>query len=104
MVLIRGGAFWMGNPPERLRRFRDPCQRIPVRRLRKDGHYEMDELPRRRVTLDAFCIERVAVTNALSGSPVTARGRRAQFPVQRRGRVWGGANKGVQLARVGDAY
>ena len=88
MVLIPPGDFWMGNTPEGLEPFRDFCKRVPMSPLCTDGRYERDELPRRRVTLDAFYLDRFEVTNALFEKFVKATGHRTLAELRRESAVW----------------
>jgi formylglycine-generating enzyme len=88
MVLIPPGDFWMGNTPEGLDSFRSYCTRNPKVSACKDGAFERDELPRRRVTLDAFYLDRFEVTNALFEKFVKATGHRTLAEMERRGTVW----------------
>jgi formylglycine-generating enzyme required for sulfatase activity len=88
MVLIPAGEFWMGNTEEGMKPFRDFCTRQPKSPVCKDGHYEREELPRQRVTLDAFYIDRFELTNALFEKFVKATGHQTPAERQRESAVW----------------
>ncbi|WP_447974309.1 caspase family protein [Nitrospira sp. Kam-Ns4a] len=76
MVLIPAGTFWMGSTEDEVERVVDECQRVV-------GKYEDEsecrglisaELPRHRVTLDAFYLDVYEVTNRLFERFVSATG------------------------------
>ena len=104
MVLIPPGDFWMGNTPEGLAPVRDFCKQNPKVIVCKNEHYERDELPRRRVTLDAFYLDRFEVTNAQFGGFVRATGHRTLAEVRREARVWRVEGGRAQPARVANAH
>ena len=88
MLLIPPGEFWMGNTPEGVEPFIAYCKKQPDSDICKNKAYERDELPRRRVTLDAFYLDRFEVTNALFEKFVKATGHRTRAEIERRGIVW----------------
>jgi formylglycine-generating enzyme required for sulfatase activity len=104
MVLIPTGEFWMGNTPEGLQPYREYCKRAPQANVCKDEHYERDELPRRRVTLDAFYIDRFLVTSAQFAGFVRATGHRTFAEIQRGARVWRWDNGSWKRLSVANAY
>jgi len=104
MVLIPAGDFWMGNTPEGLEPVREFCKRSPKALVCKDGHYERDELPRRRVTLDAFYLDRFEVTNALFEKFARATGHRTQAELRREGAVWQQSAKASAPRREGGVW
>jgi len=104
MVLIPAGEFWMGNTPEGLDPIRDFCKRVPKVSVCRGKHYERDELPRRRVTLDAFYLDRVEVTNALFEGFVQATGHRTLAEQREGSSVWGCGKGSCQSAIVAGAH
>ena len=104
MVLIPPGDFWMGNTPEGLGPVRDFCKQNPQAVVCKDERYERDELPRRRVTLDAFYLDRFEVTNAQFAGFVRATGHRTLAEVRREARVWRVEGGRAKPARVANAH
>jgi formylglycine-generating enzyme required for sulfatase activity len=103
MVLVPAGEFWMGNTPEGLEPIRGFCKRAPTGNVCKNERYERDELPRRRVTLDAFYLDRFEVTNALFEKFVKATGHRTWAERQGESRVWGWGKSGLQPANIANA-
>jgi formylglycine-generating enzyme required for sulfatase activity len=103
MVLVPAGEFWMGNTPEGLEPIRSFCKRAPTASVCKNERYERDELPRRRVTLDAFYLDRLEVTNALFEKFVKATGHRTWAERQGESRVWGWGKNGLQPANIANA-
>jgi len=104
MVLIPPGEFWMGNTPEGLEAVRDFCKQNPKLIVCTDGRYERDEVPRRRVTLDAFYLDRFEVRNAQFAGFVRATGHRTLAEVRREALVWRLEGGRTQPARVANAY
>ena len=104
MVLVPAGDFWMGNTPDGLGPVREFCKRVPKANVCREEHYERDELPRRRVTLDPFYIDRFEVTNALFEKFVRATGHRTLAELQRGSAVWRWENGSWTRSSVANAY
>ena len=104
MVLIPAGEFWMGNTSEGLEPIRAFCKQTPHANVCRDKHYERDELPRRRVTLDAFYMDRFLVTNSQFAGFVRATGYRTFAEVQRESKVWLWDNGSWKRPSVPNAY
>jgi formylglycine-generating enzyme required for sulfatase activity len=87
MVLVPAGEFWMGSEPAETARAAEVC--------RKGGSTEAQctqwlerEVPRHRVRLDAFHIDRLEVTNALFERFVRATGHRTLAEARGTGGRW----------------
>jgi len=103
MVLIPEGSFWMGNTQEGMKPLHEYCTRRPKDPACKDGGYEREELPRQRVTLDAFYIDRLEVTNALFEKFVRLTGHRTLAETRGDGSVWLEKDGGWQRVQVTNA-
>jgi formylglycine-generating enzyme required for sulfatase activity len=84
MVLVPAGEFWMGSTRGEADRAIDGCKRVGYKEDFCKEHE--DELPRHRVALDSFYIDRYEVTNALFGRFVRATGYRTT--AEREGWGW----------------
>jgi formylglycine-generating enzyme required for sulfatase activity len=104
MVLISAGEFWMGNTSDGLEPVRGFCKRVPQANVCKDERYERDELPRHRVALDAFYLDRFEVTNAQFAGFVRATGHRTFAEIQRGASVWRWENGSWKRPSVANAY
>jgi formylglycine-generating enzyme required for sulfatase activity len=103
MALIPEGYFWMGNTQEGMKPFSNFCTRQPKMPICKDGHYEREELPRQRVTLDGFYIDRFEVTKAQFEKFVGATGHRTLPETQRDSSVYLEKNGGWQRVQIANA-
>lgn len=65
MVLVPAGEFWMGSTPEEMQQIIAHCSPDNPQGACREVDYEHHELPRHRVVLDAFFIDRHEVTNQL---------------------------------------
>jgi len=88
MVFIPAGEFWMGAAEETLRPIREFCKQHTTSDYCQNVQYDRDELPRHRVMLDAFYIDRFEVTNALFEKFVQATRRLTSAEVERESAVW----------------
>ena len=100
MVLIPAGEFWMGATPESLEAVRDYCRQRPNIDYCQNGHYDRDELPRHRVTLDAVYLDRFEITNALFEKFVKATGRQTLAETEGAGAVWFRQDRRWQRSRI----
>jgi formylglycine-generating enzyme required for sulfatase activity len=85
MVLVPAGEFWMGSTPEQVAQAIDDCTKRGVAEARCREWYEL-ELPRHRVVLDAYYLDRYEVTNVLFERFVRATGHRTA--AEREGHGW----------------
>jgi formylglycine-generating enzyme required for sulfatase activity len=88
MVLVPAGEFWMGATPDGLEAIKRHCKQNPNIDYCQSGHYDRNELPGHRVTLDAFYIDRFEVTNALFEKFVRATRHRTAAETEGGGAVW----------------
>jgi formylglycine-generating enzyme required for sulfatase activity len=75
-VLVKEGEFWMGSTREEVDRVVEECKKVGISESGCKGWHER-ELPRHRVVLDAFYIDKYEVTNALYGRFMQTTGRPA---------------------------
>jgi len=87
MVLVPAGEFWMGSTREEVDRVIEECKKAGQPEASCKDWNER-ELPQRRVTLDAFYIDRYEVTNALFARFVTAQGYRTTAEREGHGWAW----------------
>jgi iron(II)-dependent oxidoreductase len=84
MVLIPAGEFWMGSTPEEVQSVHQAlkCDEPPPCSF-------LNEIPRHRVRLDNFYIDRYEVTNAIYETFLTATGRKRRMEdlLRSRGRL-----------------
>jgi formylglycine-generating enzyme required for sulfatase activity len=100
MVLVPAGEFWMGATPDGLEAVRQHCKQNPNIEYCQNGHYERNELPRHRVTLDAVYLDRFEVTNALFEKFVRATGHRPLAETEGAGVVWFRQDRRWQWSRI----
>ena len=102
MVLVPAGEFWMGSTREEVDRAVEDCK--------KSGLVEQDckrwherELPRHRVHVDGFYVDRYEVTNALFERFVKATGHKTTAEREGDGFVWQQKDGKWQLVKVDGA-
>ncbi len=88
MVLIPAGEFWMGATEDAVQPVREFCKKNPKSDYCQFGQPDRDELPRHRVMLDAFYIDRFEVSNALFDKFVKATGRQTMAEIEGESAVW----------------
>ena len=72
MVVVPAGEFWMGSKVEEVSRLKEECRALGETAARCKDWYER-EVPRHRVMLDTFYIDRYEVANVLFERFVNAR-------------------------------
>jgi formylglycine-generating enzyme required for sulfatase activity len=87
MVLVPAGEFWMGSTRAEVDRATEECKKAGVAEGTCKDWTER-ELPRHRVTLDAFYIDSYEVTNALFERFVRAASHRTTAESEGWGRAW----------------
>ena len=100
MVFIPAGEFWMGATDDTVQPVREFCKKNPKTTYCQNGQSDRDELPRHRVMLDAYYIDRFEVTNALFGKFVKATGRQTSAETEGESAVWQLQPDGRRLQRV----
>jgi formylglycine-generating enzyme required for sulfatase activity len=88
MVFIPAGEFWMGATEEAVKPLTEFCKQNPNADYCQNGQYARDELPRHRVALAAFYLDRFEVTNAWFEKFVKATGHRTLAESERESAVW----------------
>ena len=100
MLLIPAGDFWMGATPEGLEAVRRHCKQNPHIDYCQNGHYDRNELPRHRVTLNAVYLDRFEVTNALFEKFVRATAHQTLAETEGAGVVWFRQDRRSQRSRI----
>jgi formylglycine-generating enzyme required for sulfatase activity/uncharacterized caspase-like protein len=102
MVLVPAGEFWMGSDQAEVDRFVEDCKKAGVQEA-WCKEWGQREVPRHRVMLDAFHIDRDEVTNALFERFVQATSHRTTAEREGKGWVWHPKDGKWQLEEVGGA-